>query len=85
MTIHVDEQALERRVKEVYRHVAQRPQDTYHFEMGRALAERLGYPPALLDQVPAAALESFGGGGYYHDHAAAVPGAALESFAGVGY
>ncbi len=53
MTIHVDEQELERRVKEVYRQVAQRPQDTYHFEMGRALAERLGYPTELLVQLRA--------------------------------
>jgi arsenite methyltransferase len=61
-------------VKEVYRQVAQRPQDTYHFEMGRPLAERLGYPADLLDQVPAGALESFAGVGYYLDLAAPVPG-----------
>jgi arsenite methyltransferase len=67
---HVDVRDLERRVKEVYRQVAQRPQDTYHFEMGRALAERLGYPVDLLDGIPAAALESFAGVGYYLDLAA---------------
>jgi arsenite methyltransferase len=73
-TSHVDVLDLERRVKEVYRQVAQRPQDTYHFEMGRALAERLGYPAELLDLVPAAAVESFAGVGYYLDLAAPVPG-----------
>jgi arsenite methyltransferase len=63
----LDAQDLERRVKGVYRDVAQRPQDIYHFEMGRALAERLGYPAELLDRVPAAAVESFAGVGYYLD------------------
>ena len=70
----VDVQDLERRVKGVYRDVAQRPQDMYHFEMGRALAERLGYPAELLDQVPAAAVESFAGVGYYLDLARPTPG-----------
>jgi arsenite methyltransferase len=73
-TAPVDALELERRVKEVYRAVAQRPQDTYHFEMGRPLAERLGYPADLLDQVPADAVESFAGVGYYLDLAAPVPG-----------
>jgi arsenite methyltransferase len=73
-TTRVDVQDLELRVKDVYRQVAQRPQDTYHFEMGRQLAERLGYPADLLDRVPAAALESFAGVGYYLDLAAPAPG-----------
>src|SRR6266511_2744499 len=60
-TTQVDARELEQRVKEVYRAVAERPQETYHFEMGRGLAERLGYPAALLDRVPAEALESFAG------------------------
>lgn len=33
--------------------------------MGRKLAERLGYAPADLDQIPAEAIESFAGVGYY--------------------
>ncbi len=33
-TAQVDLLDLERRVKGVYRDVARRPQDTYHFEMG---------------------------------------------------
>jgi arsenite methyltransferase len=67
MTARVDAQELERRVKDVYRAVADHPEATYHFEMGRGLAERLGYPVALLDRIPAGALESFAGVGYFHD------------------
>ena len=70
----VDVQDLERRVKDVYRQVALQPERTYHFEMGRPLAERLGYPSDLLDQVPVAALDSFAGVGYYLDLAAPVAG-----------
>ena len=33
--------------------------------MGRALAERLGYPAQDLDRIPAEAIESFAGVGYY--------------------
>jgi arsenite methyltransferase len=73
-TGHVDVQDLELRVKEVYRHVALRPEETYHFEMGRGLAERLGYPPDLLDRIPAPAIDSFAGVGYYLDLAEAAPG-----------
>jgi ubiquinone/menaquinone biosynthesis C-methylase UbiE len=42
--------------------------------MGRPLAERLGYPVDLLDKVPADAVESFAGVGYYLDLAAPEPG-----------
>jgi SAM-dependent methyltransferase len=80
VTIHLDEQELERRVKEVYRRVAQRPLDSYQFEMGRGLAERLGYPGDLLDQVPAGALESFAGVGYYLDLAAPTSGDRVLDF-----
>lgn len=69
-TTQVDTRELERRVKDVYRLVAQQPQAQYHFEMGRALAERLGYPTDLLDQVPTAAIDSFAGVGYFLDLAA---------------
>jgi ubiquinone/menaquinone biosynthesis C-methylase UbiE len=49
----------------MYRDVAVNPHGEFHFEMGRALAERLGYPPADLDWIPAEAIESFAGVGYY--------------------
>jgi arsenite methyltransferase len=61
---------LEVRVKEMYRRVAEEPGGLYHFELGRALAERLGYPAADLDRVPAGAAESFAGVGYFFDMAA---------------
>ena len=60
-----DARELEAKVKAMYRDVAERPEGEYHFEMGRALAERLGYAPADLDRVPAEAIQSFAGVGYY--------------------
>src|SRR5215204_4445699 len=66
----VDRERLEREVKAMYSDVAQQPGGEFHFELGRALAERLGYPGALLDQIPAAAVESFAGVGYALDLAA---------------
>jgi arsenite methyltransferase len=49
----------------MYREVATNPQGDFHFEMGRAMAERLGYAPADLDRIPAAAIDSFAGVGYH--------------------
>ena len=70
----VDRQELESRVKAMYRDVAESPQGEFHFEMGRALAERLGYDPSALDRIPAAAIESFAGVGHFLDLAAIQPG-----------
>jgi arsenite methyltransferase len=61
-TVDIDE--LEAKVKHMYRLVAEQPHGAYHFEMGRALAERLGYDPELLDRLPAGAVDSFAGVGY---------------------
>ncbi|MGE5519091.1 MAG: methyltransferase domain-containing protein [Candidatus Dadabacteria bacterium] len=60
---------LEMKVKNMYREVALHPNEKFHFEMGRALAEKLGYEPAELDKVPAEAIESFAGVGYFFDYA----------------
>jgi arsenite methyltransferase len=60
-----DPKELESKVKAMYRSVAENPRGEFHFEMGRALAERLGYPAADLDRIPAEAIESFAGVGYY--------------------
>ena len=60
-----DPKELEAKVKAMYRSVADNPHGEFHFEMGRALAERLGYLPADLDRIPAGAVESFAGVGYY--------------------
>ena len=60
-----DPKELETKVKAMYRSVAENPHGDFHFEMGRAMAERLGYPPADLDSIPEQAIESFAGVGYY--------------------
>jgi arsenite methyltransferase len=65
----VDTRELETKVKDMYRHVAQDPHGKYHFELGRALAEHLGYPSQVLDRIPAGAIESFAGVGYFFDFA----------------
>jgi arsenite methyltransferase len=70
----VDRAELERRVQEVYRGVARDPLAPRHFETGRSLALRLGYPEALLEAVPRPALTSFAGVGYHLDLAALMPG-----------
>lgn len=60
-----DPKELESKVKAMYRSVAEDPHGEFHFEMGRAMAERLGYAPADLDRIPAEAIDSFAGVGYY--------------------
>src|SRR5207302_7878117 len=65
-----DPKELESKVKAMYRSVAENPHGEFHFEMGRALAERLGYPAADLDRIPAPAIESFAGVGYFFGLAA---------------
>jgi arsenite methyltransferase len=67
METTVDTRELETKVKDMYRHVAEEPHGDYHFELGRSLAERLGYPPDVLDRVPEDAVESFAGVGYFFD------------------
>jgi ubiquinone/menaquinone biosynthesis C-methylase UbiE len=61
----VDRAELETKVQDMYRAVALNPEGEFHFEMGRALAERLGYAPADLDRIPAESIESFAGVGYF--------------------
>jgi len=63
----LDTFALESKVKEMYEDVARNPHGDFHFEMGRVMAERLGYTPADLDRIPAPAIDSFAGVGYYFD------------------
>ncbi len=65
----VDTKDLERRVKDMYKKVALHPEVQYHFEMGRNLAERLGYPAKKLNSIPKEAIDSFAGVGYYFDFA----------------
>jgi SAM-dependent methyltransferase len=63
----VDTQAVETKVKSMYERVAQDPHGEFHFEMGRAMAERLGYSPYDLDRVPAPSIDSFAGVGHHFE------------------
>jgi arsenite methyltransferase len=65
MSAQVNRAELEGKVQAMYRDVAENPHGEFHFEMGRPLAERLGYRPADLDRIPAEAIDSFAGVGYY--------------------
>src|SRR5205809_5957274 len=65
MSVQVDRAELEGKVKAMYRDVAEYPHGEFHFEMGRAMAQRLGYLSTDLDRVPAEAIDSFAGVGYY--------------------
>jgi ubiquinone/menaquinone biosynthesis C-methylase UbiE len=70
----LDVAALEQKVKAMYRDVALDPRGEFHFEMGRVLAERLGYARTDLDAIPGDAIDSFAGVGYYFDLARLQPG-----------
>jgi arsenite methyltransferase len=73
----VDAGELEAKVREMYGQVAREERADLHFEVGRGVAERLGYPRDLLDAIPGEALASFAGVGYHLDLAALGPGAAV--------
>ena len=70
----VDRAALEAKVKDMYTDVATNPRGDFHFEMGRVMAERLGYAPADLDRVPQDAIDSFAGVGHFFHLADLKPG-----------
>jgi arsenite methyltransferase len=70
----VDRAALEQKVKSMYSDVAANPHGDFHFEMGRAMAERLGYAPADLDRIPPEAIDSFAGVGHFFHLANLQPG-----------
>ena len=70
----VDSERLEAEVKQMYRQVARGKDAELHFEVGRRVAEHLGYPGELLDAIPAEALASFAGVGHHLDLAALQPG-----------
>jgi len=78
MTAHaaptVDTAELRNRIRDMYRAVAQEPRGEFHFELGRPVAERLGYPAEWLDAIPAEALASYAGVGHMLDLAAIQPG-----------
>jgi arsenite methyltransferase len=70
----VDVRELEAKVQDMYREVARNPHGDFHFEIGRVLAERLGYSSADLDRIPAEAIDSFAGVGHFFHLAALKPG-----------
>ena len=70
----LDTSELKQRVQDMYEEVALEPEREFHFETGRPLAERLGYAPSDLDRIPAPAIDSFAGVGYFLDLAAIAPG-----------
>jgi arsenite methyltransferase len=70
----IDVSELRDKVKVMYRAVAEEPDGSFHFEMGRGLAERIGYSAGELDKVPREAIESFAGMGYHLELAAIATG-----------
>lgn len=94
MTTTVDVSALEAKVKDMYRQVAEEPQAGFHFELGRGLALRLGYDAARLAAVPSPAVDSFAGVGFFFDLADLQPGdhvvdlgsgSGMDAFYGAGF
>jgi arsenite methyltransferase len=73
----VDAERVEAEVKAMYRQVARGDDADLHFEVGRSVAEHLGYPSWLLDAIPAEALASFAGVGHHLDLALPRPGEAV--------
>jgi SAM-dependent methyltransferase len=58
---HLGPATLRRAVQERYQAVASDPQGHYNFRVGRAYAEALGYPHALLDSLPEETVNRFTG------------------------
>jgi arsenite methyltransferase len=48
-------------VRDRYSQVGAQPEGQYNFKVGRAFAEALGYPKAVLDQLPPGVYEAFTG------------------------
>lgn len=74
MSEMLDTEKLEEEVQSMYSDVAEDASAEFHFEMGRDLAERLGYDPKILDLVPDPAIDAFAGVGYHFDLANLEPG-----------
>jgi arsenite methyltransferase len=61
-------------VRTMYTDVASSPGKEFHFPTGRRACELVGYAAALLDAIPASAVESFAGVGYPFQVRAINPG-----------
>ena len=68
-----DAGALRDEIRATYRDVARDPDGDFHFETGRPLAERLGYPAEWLDAVGPERLARFAGVGHFLDLAGIEP------------
>lgn len=60
-----------------YDQVAHAPEDKFGFPVGKAFAIRLGYPPDMLEEMPASVSESFTGAGNPHGSVHPRPGDTL--------
>lgn len=63
----INKEELKEKVIKMYKKVAEDPHGEFHFELGRLLAEKLGYPSGELDEIPFEAVDSFAGVGYHFD------------------
>jgi len=61
---HMAREHILEAVQLMYADVANHPEKEFHFPTGRQTCQFLGYPEALLDAVPATAVDSFAGVGY---------------------
>ena len=57
--VSVDAEALHLEVQTKYAEVAREPGKRHHFHTGRPLAEILGYPQDIIDNLPENCIESF--------------------------
>lgn len=65
--VSANQKEVRTKVKEMYKKVAENPQGEFHFDLGRKLAEKLGYSSQDLEKIPPEAVESFAGVGYHLD------------------
>jgi arsenite methyltransferase len=63
----VDPGELASKVQAMYAQVSREESEELHFELGRPVAEHLGYARGLLDAIPSGALASFAGVGHHLD------------------
>jgi SAM-dependent methyltransferase len=60
-TTPVDPDALRDEVREKYRAVAEAPDGTFHFHLGRSATRRCRYDMTMVDDLPDSVVESFAG------------------------
>lgn len=63
LTNQAQQEELRAAVRDTYSAIAAEPADDHPIPVGRALAEGVGYPPAILDNLPAVAVAAFAGVG----------------------